>query len=118
MHSDFLLFMSKKAYLLLIGFFCINSNHSLAQDQKIADSLKIIYEEKKLNIETRLEVLRNLSFNETNNLDLSIKYAEQLIRLSTEQNNYLYLFRGYHIKGIKLRDKGHLDDAINFFLKH
>ncbi|OHX63980.1 ATP-binding protein [Flammeovirga pacifica] len=109
--------MSKKAYLLLIGFFCINSNHSLAQDQKIADSLKIIYEEKKLNIETRLEVLRNLSFNETNNLDLSIKYAEQLIRLSTEQNNYLYLFRGYHIKGIKLRDKGHLDDAINFFFK-
>ena len=53
-----------------------------------------------------MELLRNLSFNESNNLELSLKYAEELIALSKAEKNYLYLYRGYSQKGNKNRISG------------
>ena len=48
-----------------------------AQEQKVADSLVKIYREGNLGNIEKLELLRNLSFNEVNDLDLSLKYAEE-----------------------------------------
>ena len=53
-----------------------------AQNQKVADSLVKIYQKNKLENSEKLELLRNLSFNEVNNLELSLKYADELIALS------------------------------------
>lgn len=108
---------SRKAFLLLIGFFGFSHYALFGQDQKIADSLKNVYKNNDLDLEEKFEVLRHLSFNEVSDFDLSIKYAEDLIQLSLQHKNNLYLFRGYQVKGTKLRNKGNLDLAIEALLK-
>ena len=65
-----------KAYFLLISFLCLILPAVYSQDQKVADSLTIIYNESILNDTDRLELLRQLSFNEVKDLNLSLKYAE------------------------------------------
>lgn len=87
------------------------------QNQKVADSLVNIYQKNKLGNSEKLELLRNLSFNEVNNLELSLKYADELIALSQLEKNYLYLHRGYYQKGNKNRLRGDLDKALNAFFK-
>ena len=88
-----------------------------AQNQKVADSLVKIYQKNKLGNSEKLELLRNLSFNEVNNLELSLKYANELIALSKLEKNYLYLHRGYYQKGNKNRLAGDLNNALNAFFK-
>ena len=88
-----------------------------AQNQKVADSLVKIYQKNKLENSEKLELLRNLSFNEVNNLELSLKYADELIALSKLEKNYLYLHRGYNQKGNKNRLIGDLNKALNDFFK-
>ena len=101
-------------YLMLLFFqqFVV-----FAQDQKVADSLVKIYKTKKLNNSKKMELLRNLSFNESNNLELSIKYAEELIALSKAEKNYLYLYRGYSQKGNKNRIIGNFNIALDSYFK-
>lgn len=99
------------------GFVCFCSIGSLAQDQSVADSLKKIYHEGKLKGEAKLELLRNLSFNEMNDLELSLKYATELIALSKLENNQLYLYRGFRQKGDIDRLLGNLDIALNSYFK-
>lgn len=88
-----------------------------AQNQMVADSLVKIYHKNSLANSEKLELLRNLSFNEVNNLELSLKYADELIALSQLEKNYLYLHRGYYQKGNKNRLRGDLDKALNAFFK-
>ncbi|WP_244200123.1 adenylate/guanylate cyclase domain-containing protein [Flavobacterium limicola] len=83
----------------------------------MADSLVKIYHKNSLVNSEKLELLRNLSFNEVNNLELSLKYADELIALSQLEKNYLYLHRGYYQKGNKNRLRGDLDKALNAFFK-
>lgn len=97
--------------LLIIG------GTALAQEQKIADSLKVIYEKGTLKTEEKLELLRNLSFHELNDLELALHYADELITLSKAEKNYLYLHRGYYQKGNKLRIGGDLNKALAAFMK-
>jgi hypothetical protein len=63
--------------------------------------LPIIYKENKLDDTAKLALLVDLSFNEVNDLKLSLKYAEELISLSKQKDNNLYLHKGYFQKGIK-----------------
>lgn len=88
-----------------------------SQNQKVADSLVKIYQKGNLRNSEKLELLRNLSFNEVNNLGLSLKYAEELIALSKLEKNYLYLHRGYYQKGNKHRLAGDLNKALDAFFK-
>lgn len=102
---------------LKILFFLISIN-CVAQSQKVADSLLVIYEKNKfLSNAEKLELLRNLSFNETNNLQKSLKFADELILLSHQEKNYLYLYRGYIQKGNKLRLLGELKEALESYFK-
>lgn len=105
-------------YYLKVSLFLFSFHLSMfAQEQKVADSLVEIYKEGNLGNIEKLELLRNLSFNEVNDLDLSLKYAEELITLSKSKNNYLYLHRGYFQKGTKLRISGDLNNSLNAFFK-
>lgn len=108
----------RKACYLLTGFFWLLTGHdAFAQDQQVADSLVKIYYADTLQDEAKLELLRNLSFNEVNDLRLSLKYAEELISLSTQKNNYKYLFHGYFQKGNKKRLLGDLEEAMEAYFK-
>ncbi|WP_242008664.1 tetratricopeptide repeat protein [Flavobacterium glaciei] len=89
----------------------------LAQEQKVADSLVKIYQKGNISNAEKLELLRNLSFNEVNNLRLSLRYAEELIVVAKLENNYLYLHRGYFQKGNKLRLLGDLNKSLDAFYK-
>ncbi len=107
-----------KAYYLLIGFLCFIIPHAAAQDQKVADSLATIYRSNKLKDDTaRLELLRNLAFNEGRDLKLALQYAEELIKLSEQKGNYLYLYRGYLQKGNKKRLQGNLEESLDAYFK-
>lgn len=106
-----------RAYYLLITLFFFIIQTVIGQDQKIADSLVIIYREDSLTGTDKLELLRNLSFNEMNNRELSLKYAEELIALSELENNNTYLCRGYILKGDKHLRVGDLDLALEVYFK-
>ncbi|WP_281323930.1 adenylate/guanylate cyclase domain-containing protein [Flavobacterium sp. IMCC34518] len=88
-----------------------------AQDQKVADSLAEIYKKNTLSKLDKMELLRNLAFNETNNLQLSLQYAEELIALSKKEKNYLYLYRGYSQKGNKNNISGDFNKALDSYFK-
>ena len=90
---------------------------SYAQDQKVADSLRAIYEEQALPDTAKFELLLDLSFNETRDLERGLKYAEDLIKLSQQSGNDRYLRAGYFLKGTKLRLLTRLDDALDAFFK-
>ncbi|EIA07890.1 adenylate/guanylate cyclase domain-containing protein [Flavobacterium frigoris] len=106
-----------KYYFKASLFFLSFHLSMFAQEQKVADSLVEIYRQGNLGNIEKLELLRNLSFNEVNDLNLSLRYAEELIRLSKLENNYLYLHRGYFQKGTKLRITGDLQRSLDAFFK-
>jgi len=111
------MFYKRKVYYVLMGFFYFFSISIVAQDQQIADSLAKIYQADTIRGEARLELLRNLSFNELNDYKIGLQYAEELIRLSEEDGNYEYLSQGYYQKGSTKSLLGDLEDALEAFLK-
>ncbi len=111
------MFILKRAYYFLIGLFCIVNQFIWSQDQRVADSLTIIYKNDKLDKADKLKLLKDLSFNELNNIELSLKYADELIDLSKSAKQNYYLYSGYYNKGSKLKSIGELEKALtNFFL--
>ena len=76
-----------------------------------------IYQNNTLQDTTKLALLLELSFNEINDLKLALAYSEELIKLSRQQKNVLYLHRGYLQKGNKQRLLGDLKEALeSYFL--
>lgn len=108
---------SFRKFIFLIGIFWLIPGFSFSQDQKIADSLAKIYDQDILQDTLKLELLRNLAFNEVKDLQQALKYAEELIILAEEQGNPLYLHRGYLQKGNKKRLLGDLEEALASFFK-
>ncbi|MEL4454864.1 adenylate/guanylate cyclase domain-containing protein [Lutimonas vermicola] len=109
------MFLKRKAYYLIIGLFCVFINSSVAQDQRVADSLKIIYDQDVLKDSAKLELLSQITFNELNDFNLSLKYAEELIDLSKSAKNDKYLFDGYYASGNTYKSIGELDIALTKF---
>ena len=75
-------------YFLLISFFYLISVPIFGQDQKVADSLAKIYKADTAKGVAKLELLRNLAFNEARDLKLGLQYADELIILSIQQENF------------------------------
>ena len=115
-NTGFLL-LKGKAYFLLFGLLCFNVHNASGQDQKVADSLKIIYQQDNLEDSAELKLLSQLSFNEVNDLNLALKYAEELISLAKQKGNNLYLHSGYLQKGNKKRLFGDLEEALDAYFK-
>ena len=89
----------------------------MGQDQRIADSLTILYEEGNLQGEELMEVLRELAWNEYRDLDKALEYNEELIALATEAKHYFNLYRGYRqIAEINLQ-LGNFDVALESYFK-
>lgn len=90
---------------------------AFGQDQKVADSLFIIFQRDTAKGVAKMELLRNLSFNEMRDMDKAQDWAEQLIRTAEMEGNKEYLQRGYFQKGNKLRVKGDYDKALGAYFK-
>ncbi len=109
--------VKKKTFSILTVFsWCIISD-VFAQDQKIADSLTHIYLQETIKDTARLDLLLNLSFNEVKDLQQGLKYSEELIALSQQAGNDIYLHAGYFIMGTKKRLLGNLNEALDAFFK-
>jgi two-component system, NtrC family, sensor kinase len=104
-------YFKNKAYLSL-GFVLVFFS-TFAQNQKIADSLILVYKYASLNDSAKLEVLSNIAFN-ASNPDIKLNYSELLIDLA--KNKSIYTIRGYYYKGNALKLKGKLDEAIQAFI--
>lgn len=107
----------RTAIFLFIGFLLCNLVPVSGQDQRVADSLKRIYEDEVFEGTELLDLLKELSFNELNNRELSLKYAEELIRLSELENNLNFLFSGLLQKGEYYKKTGDLEKALEIYFK-
>ena len=58
--------LRKACCYLITGLFCFNVHISSAQDQRVADILKNLYAQNQSIDSARLELLKQLSFNELN----------------------------------------------------
>ena len=108
---------SLKSVVLLIACMLFMASRLPAQNQQVADSLAIIYQQNKLPDTAKMALLRDLSFNETRDLNKGLEYAEELIRLSEKSGDNNYLRRAYFQKGIKKRLQGKLEEALDAFFK-
>tara|TARA_R110001583_G_scaffold1775_5_gene13622 strand:+ start:2974 stop:4839 length:1866 start_codon:yes stop_codon:yes gene_type:complete len=107
--------MIKKAYLLM-GFFCLQFLILNAQNQRISDSLEIIYKSHTFNSQDELKILKALAEDETypeKKLLLSLKLIETALKLDSTS----YLFSGYLQKGNAFRLKSDLTKALESFFK-
>lgn len=103
------------AYQLVIGVFFFVLLSASAQDQRKADSLKLIYEADTLYGLDKLKLLEQLSYNEVKDLDLALQFAIELIELSELEDNLELKAHGYLQKGNKHRLQGDLDKAIDAY---
>lgn len=107
----------KRLSVCIIALFCTVRFCTFGQDQKVADSLKKIYEADTVKGTAKLELLANLSFNEITNLRLSLQYAETLINLSIVSADDFHLHKGYFQKGNKKRLLGDNYEALDAYVK-
>ena len=87
------------------------------QDQRIADSLKVIYEQMDLSSEGRLEILSELAYNETRDDILRESFARELIRAAQKANDPEYIYNGYNNLGNVLLKAGNITRAIDAYNK-
>lgn len=111
------MFFKSNSRYVLVACLLLCTQVSFAQDRNVADSLKVIYEEGNTTGVDELELLRNLSFNTANDIEESLKYANELIELSREREDYIYLYRGYSIRGQVYQRGGNLTMALESYIK-
>ena len=110
-------FLNGKAYSILVGFFLLFTQLIHSQDQKTADSLILIYNENRLEGIEKMKLLRDISFNQVNNIEASLRFAEELIELAELEQNKKYLHSGYLRKGNAHNLMGDLEEALAAFIK-
>ncbi len=107
-----------KKYLLFVLLICLTTSHLYGQDQRIADSLKPIYQADTLVGIDKLELLRDLSFHEGKDLKKAEGYSQELIEYaaaSDHEDSQTYLYRGYRNKGYALEAQGKMYEALKSY---
>jgi class 3 adenylate cyclase len=107
--------VQRKAYYILIGFFCFTGNMLMSQDKKLADSLITLYQSGSFQGDA-LSLLRTIAENETNP-DSQLLYSQLLIERASRDSLYGYMVSGYLQKGYALHYKGNFDLALESFLE-
>jgi class 3 adenylate cyclase/Tfp pilus assembly protein PilF len=111
------MFSKGKVYQFLMGLFYFIFFLGSAQDQRKSDSLFNIFKADTIQGQAKLELLADLAFNEVNDLNLALKYADELILLAKQKGDYPYLSQGYFQKGNKKVQLGDLEEALESFFK-
>src|SRR5688572_24980497 len=105
--------------LLSVGviFLCMHPSRLVGQDQKIADSVKLIYQQDTIDEDAKLALLKELSFNEIRDLKKALLYADELIDLAEKKGDKDYVQEGYFITGNKEMLLTNIKEALSAFLK-
>lgn len=98
--------------ILLLSSFLI-----CGQDQKQVDSLLSIYNGGNLSAYAQMDILEQLAYHEVNDLEASLKYANDLVEIAMSQKNYQFLFEGYLNIGNTHRLLGNMDLALDALFK-
>ena len=107
--------MRTSLFLSVLSLFCIVGVH--AQMGELQDSLRAIYDAGTLKGEARMDLLNQLAFNEAENPELALKYANELIILAKTAGNIEKLGAGYLQKGNALITQRNLSEALEAYLK-
>ncbi len=108
--------LKRKAFALILVLLCCFSTQGFSQDQRVADSLVLIYQKNELTGVDKLDLLNELAFNENKDTRLASKYTEELIEFATKLGNNEYLIWGYIQKGNNNFLAGNFKIALdNFF---
>ena len=106
-------FKAKACYL--IGYFFIATQLISAQDQKLADSLIVLY--KSGNYEGKeVVILSNIAFNEIDP-ELKLEYSEILIKKAASDSLFDFLHSGYLKKGDALLEQANYALAIESYFE-
>lgn len=95
----------------------LNATCLFGQDQKVADSLERIYLQNNIKDDTRLELLKELSFNEIRNLEKALHYANELIALAEQKGDKNFAQEAYFIAGTKEMLLTNIKNALSAFIK-
>ena len=106
-------YLFPKAYLC-IGFFTCLCFSLIAQDQKLSDSLEIIYNTGNYEKEGELKLLQDLAKLETN-ADKILSYSLLLIAKAKVADSTAYEFEGYLRQGDAYRLKSELTKALESY---
>lgn len=109
--------LTKFAHYFLMGFYFVFVQTLTGQDQREADRLVQIYKLDTVNGLAKLALLKDLSFNEINDFDTKLGYAEELITLALSMENFNYLYYGYYLKGEAKQFTGNLEEAISAYFE-
>ena len=103
-----------KAYCL-IGFFCFLCYFVNGQNQRLADSLIVVYESGTFQND-ELALLKNIA-EEENNPDRKLEFSELLISKASLDSSFNYLNSGFLQKGNALQFKGNNAEALQSYFK-
>jgi len=103
--------------LVLLAFFLLYSGYLEGQQQQVADSLRQIYMADTLQGVEKMELLNRLAYNEINDLELALMYADELISLADPLDYKDYLSSGHLQKGNALLSMRRLSEALEAFGK-
>ncbi|MBK9736378.1 MAG: adenylate/guanylate cyclase domain-containing protein [Saprospiraceae bacterium] len=95
---------------------CLCINGIFCQNQKLADSLELIYSSGKYVQTDKLGILKGLAVNHTDT-EKKLLYSIALIQSAKDLDSIDYLFSGYQEKGNALRLKSDLNHALESYLK-
>jgi adenylate cyclase len=109
------MFFKRKAYYLIIGFFSFTFTIISGQDQKVADSLVVLYNSG-LYQDEEVVILLNIAINEMNP-DRRLQFSQKLIERASKDSLFDFLHKGYLEKGNALRDKGNFALALESYFK-
>ena len=98
-----------------MGFFLIFYSGLYSQDQRIADSLELIYSSGKFEEQDRLKILKELAI-ENADPEKKLTFSKELIKISGKLDSTEYLYSGYMQKGTALREKGDLGLALDSYI--
>ncbi len=109
-------FLCNKALTIVLGFILMFHTSIFSQNQKLTDSLEIIFSEGNFNPKHKLNLLRDLSVQHPNT-GKKLAYCNQLLALAKALDSTQYLFTAYLEKGNALYQKGDLSLAIESYIE-
>lgn len=101
---------------LLLGFFFIFCFDIYCQNQRLADSLEIIYSNENFEEQNRLKILEAIAVNHLDP-ERKLNFSEQLIKRAQSLDSIEYLLSGLLQKGNALREKGDLSQALKSYFQ-
>jgi len=109
------IYFIKKSHFLL-GYFFLFWTGLFCQNQKLADSLEVIYTANNFKEQDRLNILQKLAIEHADP-EKKLTFSIELIKTAQALDSLNYLYSGYVARGNALRIKGDLSLALDSYFQ-